>query len=90
MIHSLSGGIITQYDKLVYVFVLISNGTEAGVKRWYISPFPAIKAGDKVSVPTGKSFCAEAEVLRVEVVTGQTAPFPVNCTREIEGILPQN
>ena len=88
MIHSLSGGVITQYDKLIYVFTLIKNGLDAGVKRWYISPFPAIKAGDNVSVPVGKSGSAEAEVLRVEVVTAQTAPFPVNRTREIDCILP--
>ena len=88
MIHSLSGGVITQYDKLVYVFTLIKNGVDEGVKRWYISPFPAVKVGDMVSVPVGKSSSAEAEVLRVEVVTAQTAPFPVNRTREIERILP--
>jgi len=88
MIHSLSGGVITQYDKLVYVFVLIKNGADCGEKRWYISPFPTVKAGDRVSVPVGKSGVAEAEVLRVEVVTAQTAPFPVNRTREIECILP--
>ncbi len=88
MIHSLSGGVITQYDKLIYVFALIKNGVDEGVKRWYISPFPAINVGDKVSVPVGKSASAEAEVLRVEVVTAQTAPFPVNRTREIDCILP--
>ena len=89
MIHSLSGGVITQYDKLIYVFTLITNGIDTGVKRWYISPFPFIKAGDKVRVPQGKSGSAEGEVLRVETVTAQTAPFPVKHTREIECILPQ-
>lgn len=88
MIHSLSGGVITQYDKLTYVFTLIKSGADTGVKRWYISPFPAIKVGDRVSVPVGKSGSAEAEVLRVESVTAQTAPFPVNRTREIDCILP--
>ena len=89
MIHSLSGGVITQYDKLIYVFTLITNGTDAGIKRWYISPYPTVKVGDGVRVPVGKSGSAEAEVLRVETVTAQTAPFPVNRTREIECILPQ-
>ena len=89
MIHSLSGGVITQYDKLIYVFTLIKNGADAGVKRWYISPFPAIKVRDRVSVPVGNFSSAEAEVLRVATVTAQTAPFPVNRTREIECILPQ-
>ena len=88
MIHSLSGGVITQYDKLTYVFVRICEGAEAEVKRWYISPFPAIKAGDRTIVPTGKSGEATAEVVRVDIVTAQTAPFPVNRTREIIRLLP--
>ena len=88
MIHSLSGGVITQYDKLTYAFVLISDGIEQGVKRWYVSPFPAVKAGDKAVVPAGRSGEAHAEILRVEVVTAQTAPFPVNRTREIIRLLP--
>ena len=88
MIHSLCGGVITQYDKLIYAFVLIKEGTEKDVKRWYISPFAAVKAGDSVCVPVGKSGEAQAEVLRVEQVTAQTAPFPVNRTREIIRLLP--
>lgn len=88
MIHSLSGGVITQYDKLTYVFVRIEEGTDDGVKRWYISPFPAIKAGDFAEVPVGASGSARAEVLRVECVTAQTAPFPVKRTRELLRLLP--
>ncbi len=82
MIHSLSGGVITGYDKLLYVFVLI----DSGVKRWYISPFPKIAVGDRVRVPCG-SGSAEGEVLRVETVTAQTAPFPVKRTQEIDGVI---
>ena len=89
MIHSLSGGVITQYDKLTYVFALITEGGEAGAKRWYVSPFPAVKAGDRVCVPVGRAGEAVAEVLRVEVVTAQTAPYPLNRTREIIRLLPQ-
>lgn len=89
MIHSLSGGVITQYDKLIYVFVLIKDGGEEGVKRWYISPFPAVKAGDGAIVPSGRSSEATAEVLRVETVTAQTAPYPLNRTREIIRLLPK-
>lgn len=88
MIHSLCGGVITQYDKLTYVFALIKDGAEEGTKRWYISPFPAIKVGDSIRVPVGKSGEATAEVLRIEVVTAQTAPYPVNRTREIIRLLP--
>lgn len=86
MIHSMSGGVITSYDKMTYLFVQIENGTEQGVKRWYISPFVKNSAGDRVEIPTvdGSAF---GTVLRVETVTAQTAPFPVKRTREILRIL---
>ncbi len=85
MIHSLSGGVITLYDKILYAFVQIDG---EDVKRWFISPFPRIKAGDKAVVPVGKYGEAEATVLRVECVTAQTAPFPVKQMREIIRLLP--
>lgn len=78
----MGGGVIREYDNLRYVFVLIGDGVEKGVKRWYISPFVAVKTGDRVEVESG-SKTAFATVLRVENVTAQTAPFPVNRTREI-------
>lgn len=86
MIHSMGGGVIREYDKLIYVFVQIEDGIYKGEKHWYISPFPKIKVGDRVEVPSG-SRLAFGSVLRVENVTAQTAPFPVNRTREIERIL---
>ena len=86
MIHSMSGGVITEYDRLTYVFVEIAEGLDKGVKRWFISPTPKIKVGDKVKVEAARTEC-QAQVLRVETVTAQTAPFPVNRTREITEIL---
>ena len=82
MIHSLSGGIIADYENLIYAFVEMQNGQ----KTWFISPFPLIKVGDGVMVPFGRE-SVRGEVLRVENVTKQTAPYPVNRTREIEEIL---
>ncbi len=86
MIHSMSGGVITPYDKLTYLFVQIESGREQGVKRWYISPFIKNSVGDKVEAPTSDG-SACGTVLRVETVTAQTAPFPVKRTREILRIL---
>ncbi|MGN0813907.1 MAG: hypothetical protein ACI4MH_01590 [Candidatus Coproplasma sp.] len=84
MIHSLSGGVITEYDKLIYAFVEFDNGDKA----WYISPFAQIKVGDVVRAPHGaRGVPRTGKVERVEVVTKQTAPFPVNRTRELDGIL---
>ena len=59
MIHSLSGGIIADYENLIYARVL---------------------------APLGRT-SAKGRVTRVENVTKQTAPYPVNRAREIEGIL---
>ena len=86
MIHSMGGGVIREYDNLIYVFTQIEDGLDKGTKRWYISPFIMIKAGDKVEVPSGSRTCT-AIVLRVENVTAQTAPFPVKRTAEILRIL---
>jgi hypothetical protein len=83
MIHSLSGGVIENYDILIYAFVAIAGGEQ---KAWYISPFPKIAVGDNVLVPFGKTTLS-GSVLRVEKVTKQTAPYPVNRTKEIECIL---
>lgn len=86
MIHSMGGGVIREYGNLIYVFVQLEDGLYKGEKHWYISPFIKINAGDRVEVPAGRA-TATGSVLRVENVTAQTAPFPVNRTREIERIL---
>jgi predicted Mrr-cat superfamily restriction endonuclease len=83
MIHSLSGGVIESYDKIIYTFVETSEG-----KMWYISPFSKIKVGDSVLVPFGRNDkLILGKVERVEVVTKQTAPYPVNRTKQIDSIL---
>ena len=86
MIHYMGGGVISQYDNLIYCFVELEDGAEKGVKCWYISPFVLISVGDKVIVPSGVS-TAKGEVKRIENVTAQTAPFPVKRTQEILSIV---
>ncbi len=78
----MGGGVIREYENLIYCFVLLESGTDKGTKRWYISPYIAVSTGDKVEVPCGRS-SAQGTVMRVENVTAQTAPFPVNRTAEI-------
>jgi hypothetical protein len=82
----MGGGVIENYDNLIYAKVQYLQGLQAGGKMWFISPFKSIKVGDKVKVPCG-SASVEGIVERVENVTKQTAPYPVNRTREIEEIL---
>lgn len=78
----MSGGVISEYDVLTYVFVELTDGAEAGVKRWYICPFIKINVGDRVEAPSLSS-SASGVVLKMEKVTAQTAPFPVKRTKEI-------
>jgi hypothetical protein len=86
MIHSLSGGIIENYDKLTYALVEINFVSTT--KAWYISPFAKIKVGDEVLVPYGSgSKLVKGSVIRVDIVTKQTAPYPINRTKEIDCIL---
>lgn len=82
----MGGGVIREYENLIYCFVLIEDGLDKGVKRWYISPYIAVSTGDRVEVPCGK-ICVNGTVLRVENVTAQTAPFPVKRTAEIIRII---
>ncbi len=82
MIHSLSGGVISDDEQLTYVFVQ----AESGQKRWYICPFFVVSVGDYVAVPMDGA-TVRAKVLRVENVTKKTAPWPVNRTAEVEEVL---
>lgn len=86
MIHYMGGGVISPNENLIYCFVEIEEGTEAGIKRWYISPSVLISVGDKVIIPSGSS-TAKGEVKRIENVTVQTAPYPVKRTQEVLSVL---
>ena len=86
MIHSMSGGVLSANENLIYCYVEIKDGAEAGVKRWFISPNALIAVGDRVVVSCGIS-TACGVVLRIENVTAQTAPYPVKRTQEILSIV---
>lgn len=83
MIRSMGGGVIRNYDNLIYCKVKLDG--EENVVRWYISPFVLISVGDKVVVPCGIG-TATGEVVRIENVTAQTAPQSVRRTEEILAI----
>lgn len=80
MIHSMGGGVIRNYENLIYCKVRLEG--EENAVRWFISPFVSISVGDKVVVPCGIG-TATGEVVRIENVTAQTAPQPVRRTEEI-------
>ncbi len=76
MIHSLSGGVIS--DGNIYDFAKVRV---EGAPRWYLNGCGA-KEGDRVLVPVGY-LSAEGVVERVESCTAQTAPVPVRRAAEI-------
>ena len=81
MIHSLSGGVLSDGD--IYTFVKVET---EGTARWYVSPLP-VKEGDRVVVPVNFLEEKEGVVLKVESHTVQTAPCPLKRAPEILRVL---
>ena len=82
MIHSLSGGVIADNGNHLFAKVEI-----LGAPYWYLAPFH-VEAGDRVLAPLGKSErIVEGVVLKTEICTPQTAPFPMNRMRALENKL---
>lgn len=83
MIHSLSGGVLSENGN--HTFTKVEIG---GASYWFLSPFSTVKEGDIVLVPFGKfDLPREATVLKVEENTAQCAPVPMNKIKEILEIL---
>lgn len=83
MIHSLSGGVISENGRYTFVKTELD-----GMPCWYLSPVSSIKVGDRISVPFGRAgLPREAVVLRVLEADRQCAPCPMNHIREIYEIL---
>ena len=81
MIHSMSGGVLSEYS--AYTFVKVKfDGDEK--PYWYICDFE-VAEGDRVSAPFGVSGLGKpAIVLRVEQnVSGQVAPIPVKRAKKL-------
>lgn len=83
MIHSMSGGILSDYGS--YTFVKVTVDGESA-PHWFISEFD-LNEGDRVVVPTvAGEKCGT--VVRVERnVSGQVAPVPVKRARRIVKVL---
>lgn len=74
MIHSLSGGIVSETQYVDFAKVSIEG---EGI-FWYISKIENLQAGDRVIVPFGKNLKnVEGKVLRVDKnVSSQVSPIP--------------
>ena len=79
MIHSLAGGVLADFENMLFAKVETSEGP-----RWYIAPF-SVEAGEEVLAPVGYAERLErCRVIRTELCTRQTAPVPVNRARMLE------
>ncbi len=84
MIHSLSGGVIAENG--LYTFVKVNV---AGTPCWYVTEEKA-ETGDTALVPYGKNgSLVRGEILKVEICSRQTAPYPMNRIRTAEKIFPK-
>ena len=81
MIHSMSGGVLSEYG--TYTFVKVAFDGEP-VPYWYITDFD-VQEGDRVTAPRGASEIGKpATVLSVEYnVSGQVAPVPVKRVKKL-------
>ena len=81
MIHSMSGGVLSEYG--TYTFAKVKfDGDER--PYWYVSDFD-VSEGDRVLAPFGAGGAVkEATVLRVEYnVSGQVAPIPIKRAKKL-------
>lgn len=81
MIHSMSGGVISENGAYTFVKVKLDC---ADTPYWFICDFD-VKEGDRVVAPFGRGDIPKnGEVLRVENnVSGQVAPVPVKRAKRI-------
>ena len=81
MIHSMSGGVLSEYD--TYTFAKVKfDGCEKPC--WFISDFE-VKEDDRVLAPYGAgSVGRSGTVLKVETnVSGQVAPVPLKRVKKL-------
>lgn len=81
MIHSMSGGVLSEYG--TYTFVKVKPD-DADTPYWYVCDFD-VEEGDRVAAPFGAGGASRpATVLRVELnVSGQVAPIPVKRAKKL-------
>ena len=81
MIHSMSGGILSEYGTYTFVKVVFEGEDRP---YWYVCDFD-VREGDKVEAPFGVGGVAKpATVVRVEPnVSGQVAPIPIKRAKKL-------
>lgn len=79
MIHSMSGGVLSEYDSYTFVKITFEDG---GRPYWYVSDFE-VSEGDAVTAPFGGAV-KRATVIAVEQnVSGQVTPVPLRSVKKL-------
>lgn len=79
MIHSLSGGVLSEYGSYTFVKVTFEDGARP---YWYVSDFE-VSEGDIVLAPFGGG-AKRATVVKVEQnVSGQVTPIPLRSAKKL-------
>ena len=67
----------------------VRKGERSGTPCWYVTEEKA-ETGDTALVPYGKNgSLVRGEILKVEICSRQTAPYPMNRIRAAEKIFPK-
>lgn len=83
MIHSMSGGVLS--DGEVYTFLKVEIEKET---HWYFTREAGAKEGGRVVVPFGRAdFPCEGTIVKVERTTLQCAPVPAKHLKEVLKLL---
>lgn len=81
MIHSMSGGVLSEFDNYTFVKVVFDDSP---TPYWYVTDLE-LSAGNRVLAPFGAGGVGKAAtVVKVEDnVSGQVAPVPVKRVKRI-------
>lgn len=81
MIHSMSGGVLSEYGSYMFVKVKFDDDEKP---YWYVCDFE-VDEGDRVCAPFGAGGLGKpATVLRVEKnVSGQVSPIPIKRAKKL-------
>lgn len=80
MIHSMSGGVLSEFDNYTFVKVVFDGSTP----YWFVTDFE-VSEGDRVLAPFGAGGIGKAAtVVKVENnVSGQVSPVPIKRVKKL-------
>lgn len=89
MIHSLSGGVISEVGYHTFVKLTFDHPVYGDRPYWYLCPFPEAEEGDSALAPVGRqNTLLKGTIVKVERnVSAQCSPVPMNRIGTVERLL---